>query len=540
MLLFLPLLSVSLGSDTVGGLIEFGKALTVWFGDSQFNQIFVGTSDGLLHDIDLFSGDILWSVDTGGTISGSSLGSDSCHTPSLDGYLFSQGSTNRIIRWPVPIRDLSKFQSITLDSEPVFPTESHKSMTINSHDGSIITGAVFYQPGNIRVTRIDYQLLFRKGNEVVRWSELTIKHPNFVPHYMHSIRVTTSFDGWLYFFVNNTYNSKVYLTGFPVSVWGSLGRFKFATESRGQPSPPASVLLLKARAAFALAVPAASDQAALAPYTGHRRLAIDSFADGLVAPHYILSVDLPARRHFPSVLFCGLIAALALFYFTDCRSQPAPTVRNLVRIPLAGKTGVQTLHAIFGIFDNIESVAEENGYVLVQTGESGKWRQQLKSLPVFADPGLMLADCLEEVTRGEKVITELKRHPVFWDIETEIVFVAKLAAARFRLEKQINSRSQNVFGGSWKRHYQEFTEEYRGFIQIEEAHGFLGHDTVTLVGLVGYIGKKLGHAQTSVRIARIRGSYGQAQMNLFEFLIRPFPTLILETYRLFEDSESVC
>jgi hypothetical protein len=84
-------------------LVEVKKPTFVFTGHSQFNRIFVSFSDGRLFDVDLPTGSILRSVNTGGALFNSS--GIPHHCASGEGFLFTEGQ-NGLLKYPIPVREM--------------------------------------------------------------------------------------------------------------------------------------------------------------------------------------------------------------------------------------------------------------------------------------------------------------------------------------------------------------------------------------------------------------------------------------------------
>jgi hypothetical protein len=131
-------------------------------------------------------------------------------------------------------------------------------------------------------------------------------------------------------------------------------------------------------------------------------------------------------------------------------------------------------------------------------------------------------------------------HPLFWGFREKLHFLVRLDTAFTRSEfaQKLEERRSRLFKGSWKHTYAQFDHESREFIRLETEKRHITGDTESLRSLVAYIAKKMRHVYESGDAIKLSGALVTTpEERVFDFLLRPFPTLILSTYDVLRDLE---
>ncbi|OHT16422.1 hypothetical protein TRFO_02678 [Tritrichomonas foetus] len=245
-------------SASVTGIIEQGLT-TEWFGTTFGDSIYVGTADGHFHRVNLKTGDVEWSFDTGGPTFNSTYSRSMTYFPSIDGFLVSYFPKYGYRRFPIPIRDLVFLAPFVSENGQIFT--SGKSMTIFFLDdnGNVISSFTSNSSIPIQsiegdkttIVRVDYSLsIHGDSSESIKYSEFSIisannpqDEENNVTNHPQIVKATTTFGGA----VSITVDDKVtqfMVPGTPVSIVGSEGVFDFTTEKAGLPLSEDEIFLL--------------------------------------------------------------------------------------------------------------------------------------------------------------------------------------------------------------------------------------------------------------------------------------------------------
>lgn len=224
-------------------LIEAG-IVYIWEGYSEDTRVFVGTSDGLFHYIDIEYGKVLWTIDTGGSVCNSTSSSKTTFIPSIDGYLYAYTEEQGYRRLALPIRDLIFIAPFRTQSGEIF--SSAKSTTIFALDQQTGKISTTYRSNNTNpsqnskelnqnkliILRVDYDLLvYDSSNQFVRYSEFEI-FPNPIKNpKITTIEIRTLFNNMIAITSNGTRRVEVIIPGIVTSVYGSAGKFTYKTLS---------------------------------------------------------------------------------------------------------------------------------------------------------------------------------------------------------------------------------------------------------------------------------------------------------------------
>jgi hypothetical protein len=226
--------------------IAVAGLLSDWTGKTEDPFIYIGTADSCFHDVDILEGDLLWSVDTGGCIFGSTETGSTTYVPSLDGYFFTYVKNYGYRRVPLPIRDLVFFSPFRTEAGEIFTSGKSTRLFFIDENGEIFSeyrsnstipkpGSSMFKKDRLIIVRVDYELnVFDEESKLVKYSEFDIftGHTSDLP--TQNVRVTTSVAGGVTISVNGTITGQLKIPGYPVSVFGSNGKFDFQMNMNGQ------------------------------------------------------------------------------------------------------------------------------------------------------------------------------------------------------------------------------------------------------------------------------------------------------------------
>lgn len=250
-----PFLSICQNSELVAQGIT-----SRWSTTTNENYFYIGTDDGFIHRVDVITGEVVWSVSTGGPIFDSKYQSTTTFFPSIDGFLVSFSPKYGYRRFPIPIRDLVFLAPFIAETGQIFTSGKSTSIYFVDRDGLI--SSTIKSNASIPVqsidgdkttlVRIDYSLNINgEISEVIRYSEFSVKPSNKDLRYLqnkNTISVTTTFSGGVNLKVNDTvYQFSV--TGTPTIVFDSNGPFEFITERDGVPLGVDDLFLLNSNGA---------------------------------------------------------------------------------------------------------------------------------------------------------------------------------------------------------------------------------------------------------------------------------------------------
>ncbi|OHT00993.1 hypothetical protein TRFO_32159 [Tritrichomonas foetus] len=211
-----------------------------WKGETEDLYIYIGTSDGLFHKINILSGEVLWTIDTGGSVFGSYESGEKMYFPSIDGYLFYYTKETGNHRIPLSIRDISYSSPFVIKGGEIFTSSKSNSIFFVSENGTITT--IYYSnstnpkhgtrnsknESELIIVRVDYLInVIDEDSQVVKYSDFDIFTGLILGKQTHSITVTTTSTGNAFIIVNHTKTIRFKISGAPVSVHGSFGKFEF-------------------------------------------------------------------------------------------------------------------------------------------------------------------------------------------------------------------------------------------------------------------------------------------------------------------------
>lgn len=228
-----------------------------WTASTSENYFYIGTDDGFIHQVNINTGEVEWSVATGGPIFNSKYQTTTTFFPSIDGFLVSFSPKYGYRRFPIPIRDLVFLAPFVAETGQIFTSGKSTTIFFVDDDGSIVStiqsnASIPVQSidgDKTTLVRIDYSLNINgEISEVIRYSEFSVKPSNkeivnAQKQNQNHITITTTFSGGVHLKVNdNTYSFSV--GGIPSIVFSSSGPFEFTTERDGVPFGSDDLFLL--------------------------------------------------------------------------------------------------------------------------------------------------------------------------------------------------------------------------------------------------------------------------------------------------------
>jgi hypothetical protein len=461
-------------------LVEVEKPTVVWTGRSQFNRVFVSLPDGHLVDVDLPSGAILGSVNTGGALfNATGIGR---HYASGEGFLFSE-RTNGLFKWPMPVREMPA--SVRFAS----------SCSLLLRDGRVTHagGAILRDPNDVLVQRVNYRVSSPPNGEIIEWADLSVAmKPNL--DYVYVLHIITVGDGTLSLFVNETFMSRVALgiAGFPIAIYGSMGPLESSRFSnRRRIMPEKSWLMLTA---------------------DHRALVT-------TAP------DEPGSVFWVSATCVALAAVFGLAFRPEIGRIVEMLRMHRRVIDAAGRPHAEVMQEVLvavAADRRLVSAAVEGETIVVSRlwfGKSDTGRS-IGQLPIWAaDRGESdLGDLIQRLEGGQ-LPQELLEHPAFWDSQKRAEFCAD-ELARLALWPDLEGCKAEIFEGGWVECYRRSGEPFGSFMSHEIGRRHIGDDRVTLRSLVKYIRAKRLHRQETA------AALNCDREDVFDELLRPFPRFL--------------
>lgn len=256
------LLLVNIFSAESKVLVEQGTTIE-WHGRSRFTGVFVVTADGKLTYVDIESGEILWTLDTGRPVFNSCSVQGAGYVPTIDGHVISCTKYG-FRRIPFLIRDLSYFSPFRTETGEIFTAgkmvsvyfvETDTGKVLSSYTANTTIPLQSLEPKDkktLTIVRVDYDLnvLTTETTDKIRYSDFDIieNYHNFNEDNdknMSMINVTTSLNGGIVISKNGVVKSQLRLSSsIPISVFGSNGKFEFNVKNNGAPFPKDSAQIL--------------------------------------------------------------------------------------------------------------------------------------------------------------------------------------------------------------------------------------------------------------------------------------------------------
>lgn len=213
--------------------------LTEWECETRDPHLYIGDSSGMLHFVNLFTGKIDFTLNTGGDLFNSTTYGRSTFLPSIDGFLISYTQT-KVDRTPKPIREFEDKQlslgGLTFLSSKkqitYFVDEKNEivrtKLNIKTSDDEKSDKNSIVPFGFTRVIRTDYSLtLKRETSKIIKYSDFQISNTKQIL-YPHKVKLITSLAGDIILLINQSFRSKQKILGVPIVVLGTNGLLDFS------------------------------------------------------------------------------------------------------------------------------------------------------------------------------------------------------------------------------------------------------------------------------------------------------------------------
>jgi hypothetical protein len=461
-------------------LVEVEKPTVVWTGRSQFNRVFVSLPDGRIFDVDLPSGAILRSFNTGGALF-NATGIDQ-HYASGEGFLFTQ-RTNGLFKWPMPVREMPTSVRFA----------SSCSLLIRNGRVTLSNGAILRDPNDVLVQRVNYRVSSPPSGEIIEWADLSLAmKPNL--EYVYLLHVVTVGDGTLSLFVNETFMSRAVLgtVGFPIAIYGSMGPLESSRFSDSRRIVPEKSWLMLTADHRALVIKAPEEQGSFFWVSATCVVLVAVFGMAFRPELGRLLEWIKSRRRV-----------------IEISEKPHADVMQEVLLAVASDDGLARA--------TVESETIILSPVWFKRGDIGK---SIGALPIWAvDRGEGdLGDLIQRLEGGQPP-QELLEHPAFWDYQKRAEFCTD-ELARLLLWRDLEQCKTEVFDGSWVDCYRREGKRFECFMDREIEKRYIGDDRVTLKSLVKYIQSKRLHRQETA------DALGCDREEVFDELLRPFPRFV--------------
>jgi hypothetical protein len=450
-----------------------------------------------MFDVDLPSGAILRSVNTGGAIFNSS--GITHHCASGEGFIFTEDQ-NGLLKYPIPVREMTNSLANPRGISVRFFSIS--TLLIRGSDGRIIhsPGGILLGANDVLVRRINYKVKFPPGGEILEWADLSVAmNPNL--EYVYFLHVVAIEDGTLSLFVNETFISRVFLDvpGFPVAIYGSMGALESSRFSNSRRmTPDKSWLMLTA---------------------DHRTLVAAEREKGFI--------------WFGFPLICVVVVALLVrAFWPELKPLFVRFIgeRHIIEIErrLHRDVILEILNVI-GEDSKLVRAKMEKGSIVLSGRLGGLSRKkdigrQIARMSVWDEDKRepYFGDLIRRLEVGEEGLLE---HPLFWDSQkcTEFVLEELPRAAKCGLE--FEGDGDQVLTGSWVDCYRKLGDRFSRFIEGEIQNRYIGEDRTSLKSLVRYLQTKRDHRQETAAALRCD------REDVFEELLRPFPWLVIAVER---------
>lgn len=230
-----------------------------WTGSIRDPYLSIVTSDGYFHYINILTGDVLWSLDTGGRIYSSTDSKRIKYFPSIDGFLFSFIPEYGFRRLPVPIRDLAYISPFKTEMKDIFSSQDTTSMFFLNEEGKVIShfksnssfpSSFSFDKNNLIVIRIDYYLnIYGDSSQIIKYSDFDLniqerKKNVYENNQLNKVKITTNFNGFVIVELNGDVICQTKISGKPIKVIGDCGQFKFTMKNNGAGMQKSSVLIM--------------------------------------------------------------------------------------------------------------------------------------------------------------------------------------------------------------------------------------------------------------------------------------------------------
>jgi hypothetical protein len=136
-------------------------------------------------------------------------------------------------------------------------------------------------------------------------------------------------------------------------------------------------------------------------------------------------------------------------------------------------------------------------------------------------------DFMSKIMDDHIPIDQLRFHPALFGLTRQIAILAAVSN-----KATLDNRAHSVFQGDWKTVMEKYGLEHKKVLEDDRGNNRLGAYPANLKGLVTYISGKLNHIEQTASIAKVPAT----REAVFEFLVLPFPQLMLSIYDLYGES----
>lgn len=212
-----------------------------WSGDTYDDHIYVETANGTFYYLNVLTGEIEWSLNTGGKVCTSMSTGKTTYVPSIDGFLYSYNQESGFQRLPMSIRELAFTAPFRARSGEIFTSGKTTSIFfINITNGNITSSFVsnnsvpmenidMPKSDHITITRVDYDLyVIEQTSQLVRYSEFEIFSIPVETPIHQFIDIQTHLENTIIITVNETNQTSVSIPDFVTGVYGNEGKFEYA------------------------------------------------------------------------------------------------------------------------------------------------------------------------------------------------------------------------------------------------------------------------------------------------------------------------
>lgn len=224
---------------------------TEWQCKTRDRHIYIATSSGILHFINVFTGKIDYSLDTGGDIFNSSSHDAYTFLPTIGNYFLTNIDPNKKIgssnNGEIVISSTQDKSTFLIDENNGIMACTTCKNTIINHPNPEKSGIVpkveradstlqlnvdgsKLPPGSTKVERTDYSIILNDDHsKIFKYSFFNITASRSMQTlYPQEVRLLTTSDGNVKLIVNNSIKSNQKIIGVPVIVFGTDGLLKFS------------------------------------------------------------------------------------------------------------------------------------------------------------------------------------------------------------------------------------------------------------------------------------------------------------------------
>lgn len=251
LLAFFVRFSLSTSSITLN-TIKDTSFHTEWQCKTRDRHVYIATSQGTLHFINIFTGKIDYSLDTGGSIFNSSGHDAYTFLPTIGNYFLANTDPNKKSlsknNGEIVISSVQSKSTFIVDekngiigctqTENTFTNQQNQeksgivpinSARVERTDNSLLFNSDL-PPGSTKVERTDYSIVLNgEHSKILSYSYFSITTSKTMQTlYPQEVRLLTSSDGNVKLIVNNSIKTSQKIIGVPVVVFGTDGLLRFS------------------------------------------------------------------------------------------------------------------------------------------------------------------------------------------------------------------------------------------------------------------------------------------------------------------------